>query len=259
VKQTQVGRTALWVKQLPTGPMTAFATGSSLMTAGWSPDGASIVYCDTLGAGTAIFRQRADGLGGRTVLVRDPQYLFEGQLSPDGRWLIAVRSKDPSLPSEVVAMELGRDTVVRSLFPANQSVDNPALSPDGRWLAYDSRKSGRDEVYVQPFPDLDKGIWQVSIDGGVNPTWSPDGERLYFSQNPNNDIFEVDLATRPAFTAGLPRQAASPAARAGTVRPSGFAVGSDGRLLVVAGASAGGDLRLIRVEHLMAGPQWESR
>ena len=50
---------------------------------------------------------------------------------------------------------------------------NAALSPDGRWLAYNSNETGQYEVYVQPFPDVDRGKWQVSTDGGEWPVWKP--------------------------------------------------------------------------------------
>jgi serine/threonine-protein kinase len=55
-----------------------------------------------------------------------------------------------------------------------------ALSPDGRWVAYESTETGRDEIYVRPFPDAEGGKWQVSTGGGFNPKWSPDGDEIFF-------------------------------------------------------------------------------
>jgi hypothetical protein len=56
----------------------------------------------------------------------------------------------------------------------------PDISPDGRWLAYLSDESGRSELYVRPYPDLNQGKWQVSVEGAGAPRWSPDGSALYF-------------------------------------------------------------------------------
>ncbi|HLF24071.1 MAG TPA: hypothetical protein VI565_09140, partial [Burkholderiales bacterium] len=61
-----------------------------------------------------------------------------------------------------------------------KSVQNTArISPDGKWIAYRSSESGRDEVYLKPFPSLD-ARFQVSLAGGLQPVWSPDGRRLYY-------------------------------------------------------------------------------
>ena len=54
------------------------------------------------------------------------------------------------------------------------------LSPDGQWLAYESNASGQYEIYVQPFPDVDQGRWQMSTTGGTRPLWGPDGRELFY-------------------------------------------------------------------------------
>lgn len=57
---------------------------------------------------------------------------------------------------------------------------NAEISPDGRWVAFESDETGRREIYVRPFPDVDAGRWQVSSDGGRTPRWSRDGRELFF-------------------------------------------------------------------------------
>ncbi len=57
---------------------------------------------------------------------------------------------------------------------------NAEISPDGRWMAYQSDRSGSDEIYVRPFPDVDAGMWQVSTAGGVRPLWAPDGREVFY-------------------------------------------------------------------------------
>ena len=56
----------------------------------------------------------------------------------------------------------------------------PALSPNGRWLAYTSNESGRPEVYVRPFPDVDVSPVRVSTEGGSRPLWAHSGRELFF-------------------------------------------------------------------------------
>ena len=69
---------------------------------------------------------------------------------------------------------------------------HPILSPDNHWLAYASDVSGRMEVYVKPYPSLE-GRLRVSANGGTEPLWSPDGERLYFRSEHGRRVFAVDI------------------------------------------------------------------
>jgi Tol biopolymer transport system component len=72
------------------------------------------------------------------------------------------------------------DTTPVPLVASDFTELHPAVSPDGRWLAYTSDESGANEVYVRPFPSATGGRWQVSNSGGSEPVWSPDGRELYF-------------------------------------------------------------------------------
>jgi hypothetical protein len=84
---------------------------------------------------------------------------------------------------------------------------HPALSPDGRWLAYVSEESGQPEVYVQPFPALDSR-WQVSTGGGRAPVWSGNGRELFYQQGmepTSSRLFAVGISTVSGFRADAPR------------------------------------------------------
>ena len=79
----------------------------------------------------------------------------------------------------------------------------PQISPDGRWMAYTSDESGKYEVYVRPFPEVDKGRWQVSTSGGDSPLWSPDGRELFYR---NGDaVMAVSVKTDPTFSLETPK------------------------------------------------------
>jgi len=79
----------------------------------------------------------------------------------------------------------------------------PALSPDGRWLAYASDESGRFEVYVQSFAGLG-GKWQISVDGGREPVWAHNGREIFFRSG--GSVMAADVVTQPAFRVSMPRR-----------------------------------------------------
>jgi hypothetical protein len=75
------------------------------------------------------------------------------------------------------------------------------ISPNGRWLAYVSNESGRDEVYVRAFPEMNTE-WSISTDGGTEPLWSPDGRELFYRNS--DQMLAVSISSTPSFTPGRP-------------------------------------------------------
>jgi serine/threonine-protein kinase len=76
---------------------------------------------------------------------------------------------------------LGPPVETTPLIQAPYSQTHAALSPNGRFLSYASNETGRPKVYVRPYPSVDQGRWQISVEGGVEPRWSADGRELFFS------------------------------------------------------------------------------
>ena len=106
------------------------------------------------------------------------------------------------------------------------------VSPDGRWMAYSSDQSGRNEVYVRPFPNVDDGRWQISREGGFSPVWASDGQELFFRGATQPDMKAVSVETEPTFRPGNPEVLFAAPYRS---RP-GFRewdVAADGRFLMV--------------------------
>lgn len=99
------------------------------------------------------------------------------------------------------------DRTVRPILQSQFRIGWPALSRDGRWLAYASDETGRTEVYVQPYPGLGART-QISAEGGREPAWSPDGRELFYTvrtNGPGLKMMAVSVVTQPAFAAGAPR------------------------------------------------------
>ena len=91
----------------------------------------------------------------------------------------------------------------RPLLQAKYNEAQPQISPDGRWMAYTSDESGQYEVYVRPFPEVEKGRWQVSTSGGDNPLWSRDGRELLYRSG--DAVMAVSVKTEPAFSLETPK------------------------------------------------------
>jgi hypothetical protein len=117
------------------------------------------------------------------------------------------------------------------LFKTPHKERGGELSHDGRWIAYSSDETGRDEIYVQPFPATG-ARWRISTQGGVTPRWRGDDRELFFLDPTQKTIIVVDVRLAPAFSTGEPRSVV-PAPR---IREGGthFDVTADGhRVLIV--------------------------
>lgn len=155
-----------------------FSTGSSNGQPSWSADGKTITFVSNQGGQTHVYEKPADGTGTASPLVVDDAQESMPSFSSDGRYLIFERQA-VAHHREIWSLPLFGE---RKAVPViqNQQFDmlRPALSPDGKWLAYMSPESGRPEVYVVPFVQGSLGKWLVSTAGGRLPRWRHDGREL---------------------------------------------------------------------------------
>src|SRR5262249_12278625 len=140
----------------------------------WSPDGRSI----TSMLPPTLRRQSVDGSGAPETLATTRGATAPYSFSPDGKVLVF---RQDAVETGHDLMRLNVDSrTIEPLLQTTFNELNARISPDGRWLAYQSDESGSPEVYVRPFPDVNAGRWQVSTGGGRVPTWSGDGRELFF-------------------------------------------------------------------------------
>jgi serine/threonine-protein kinase len=206
--------TDIWIKQLPAGPASRLTqhAGEDRSPA-WTPDGRAITFLSDrpIMTGSAskvnpfnVWEQAADGTGEpRLLWGRDgPSDAFP---SPDGRWLVlgASNSTRPSTQREILAAQPGVDSVARRIVATSSDATGAALSPDSRWLAYVSNEQGANEVFVRPFPDVNRGKWQVSSGGGSAPLWARNGRELFYVANRKMNV--VRIHPGPPFSAEPPR------------------------------------------------------
>ncbi len=175
----------------------------------WSPDGKHIVFRVSSAGGFSLGWIRADGVGDTQHLLDSKNNMSISSFFPDGRrlvyqeldadngydlWTLALDVTDPDHPKP------GKPELFLRT-PSNERT--PAVSPDGRWIAYQSDESGRSEVYVRPFPGPG-GKWQISNAGGQIPVWSHNGRELFF-ENLDNRIMETNYEGKnESFVPGKP-------------------------------------------------------
>jgi len=202
------GRADLWVKQLDTdtGPLSLLTLeGEANIRATWSPDSRSLTFSSTrAGNSTAewnydLWTKRADGSGVAELVLDREDSVLEALYSPDGRWLIFREGIFASGFTDIYARL--EDSVAVPLVATDFMEYSPALSPNGQWLAYVSNRSGRDQVYVSPFPDAGSALVPVSADGGTEPVWAHSGRELFY-RNGNNELVAVQVTVEPTFLPG---------------------------------------------------------
>ena len=197
--------TQLWIKELPSGPLSRLTfEGATNFRPSWTPDGRSVLFVSVQTQGADLWIKRADGSRGAELLLDRERNVFEGIWSKDGQWLIFRTDNNDPGRGDILAVRTADSTVVELIASPDAEESSPALSPDDRWLAYVSDESGRREVYVRPFPNVDESRWLVSAGGGLEPLWSHSGRELFYRSG-NNDMVAVEILAGPTFSRGESR------------------------------------------------------
>ncbi len=242
------GGTDIWVKALDRGPLTRLTHwGSQTYRPAWAPDGKAITFVSNHGGIQKLFSVPADGSGAPTVVADPAIGVDEGGWSPDGRWLI-VRS-GVGVRRDIVGFRPGNPTPVPLVVTAFEEF-SPAVSPDGRWIAYVSDESQRPEVYVRPFPETSGARWQVSTAGGLEPVWSRNSRELYF-RNGGGDLVAASIAAGQGFQVESQKILFRALQLHSEVFHQTYAVAPDGRFLFVEGKFES-SAALVRVENWLA-------
>jgi serine/threonine-protein kinase len=169
----------------------------------WSADAGAMWYQKTsLGKPGTLVRLPLDGSADPVEMVRGKAYVQPQGWTPDGRTLIYTRGADDADGYDIWTFDTktGRDAPLVAT-PAGEL--HPALSPDGRWLAYVSTASGHFRVVAKPFA-APGPIVQVSDDGHLEPVWSPDGHTLYYRPEDGRKIFAVSFEAASPPRIGAP-------------------------------------------------------
>ena len=168
----------------------------------WTPDGRRLIFSSERAGARNLYWQAADGTGAVERLTDESQ-----RADRDGR--VARRPPadlhrdGPKTGDDVMQMELDGTHRVTPLVQSSFTERNGIVSPDGRWLAYEANDSGRVEISVRPFPDVNSGHWQVSTAGGTRPLWARSGQELFYV-SPTGALMRVGVERSASWSATTP-------------------------------------------------------
>jgi eukaryotic-like serine/threonine-protein kinase len=171
----------IWVFDLAAAALTRVTIDPGIDEAPvWMADRRRVAFSSQTGGGSGgLFQQLADGSGTAERLRGGANVARPSAISPDGKRLLFTEAVGTT-GADVLMISLDGDHQVQPLVQTPFIDRNGEISPDGRWLAYDSNDSGQYQIYVRPFPDVNQRRWQVSTEGGTQPLWSRNGQELYF-------------------------------------------------------------------------------
>ncbi len=139
----------------------------------WSPDGRRIAFCRRASSQTQLMLKNADGSGGEELVREVPSDVNLWDWSPDGEFILF------SSGSDLWGIPLQGDRMPFRLEETRPHESDGRFAPNGKWIAYDSDETGREEIYVRPFPGPGSK-WQVTSEGGYLPRWLPDGNEILY-------------------------------------------------------------------------------
>jgi Tol biopolymer transport system component len=166
----------------------------------WSPDGERLVFLVSDESPDALWWRRADGTGEAEQLVvgRAP----EG-MTANGQLAFITRKDNDNNDYGISLLDIGSRTVKVLVDAPGSEQHSSRISPDGRWIAYSSNETGRQEVWVEPLPTNGQR-YRMTQTGGRHPLWSPGGSTIYFDQDGQMFRMEISLAVNPP-KAGEPK------------------------------------------------------
>ncbi len=165
----------IWIQDLKDGSKSRLTSDSASYRPTWSRDGSRILYVNGKSTDTRIVSRPWDGSGAESVLLARPN-LAEIAPGPAGG-LSAIRTLDG--PRDIYLAPTDSLAALKPFVTGPPDETNPSVSPDGKWLSYQSNETGSYEVYVRPIPGPGARI-PVSVGGGVLSRWAPDGHTLYY-------------------------------------------------------------------------------
>lgn len=205
----------------------------------WTPDGRRLIFSSERAGGRNLYAQAVDGTGMVERVTESSNEQNMTAVSPDGKLMIYGETR-PTTGVDIMQTPLDGTRVALPLVQTGFSEQNGIVSPDNRWLAYEANESGQFEVYVRPFPDVDRGRWQVSTGGGTRPLWARNGRELFYV-SASGAIMGVAVEQGPAWVAGTPSVVVkegyltTPAGNVGRT----YDISSDGQRFLVVKSAAG--------------------
>jgi Tol biopolymer transport system component len=206
----------IWIRDFQRATVTRLTQDPTADRApAWTPDGQRIIFSSVRTGRNALFWQPANGTGTAEKLLEADSQIVANAVSPDGKLLVYRIGSGNVGGSDLMVLELSDGGPgpspapgigkPRPLVQTSFEEHTADLSPDGRWLAYQSNGSGTFEVYVRPFPDVAGGQWLVSTAGGSEPRWAANGQELFY-RDPKGAVMSVPIRPGATWSMGTPVQ-----------------------------------------------------
>jgi serine/threonine-protein kinase len=167
----------------------------------WTPDGKRIIFESNRTGVFNLYSQAADGTGVAEPLTKSPNAMWPHSISPDGTRIV-LHETQIKTGNDLDVLVMDGKSKPEPLIQTPFSEEHGEISPDGRWLAYDSNESGQQQVYVRPFPNVNGGHWQVSPAGGAKAVWARNGKELFYLSG--RAMMAVPIQMTSSFSAGNP-------------------------------------------------------
>lgn len=174
---TSRSQTDVWVGDIGRGTFTRLTSSGTATDPVWTPDGNRVCYSENP---VDVRCQPFDGSAPSARLFQLDRLSTIAGISRGGEWLLLSMNGQNNGSFDLWTAPNRPPFEAKPLLATPAAEQLAELSPDGRWIAYQSEESGRNEVFVRPFPNVGQARWQVSTSGGGAPRWSKDGRELYF-------------------------------------------------------------------------------
>jgi Tol biopolymer transport system component len=202
------GSTDVWIKQLDRGPLSRLTfDGERNFRPMWAPDGRSVIYMSNRDdASYNLYQRRADGSDSARKILDLKDRINEAVWTPDAKWLVLRMGGATGSTGDryLTAIQPGVDSAPRQLVASRFDAKVISLSSDGKWLAYESTESGREEIVVRPFPEVGSARVQVSSAGGLSPVFSRKRPELFFVNGAGQLVSVPYTVQNGEFRAGEP-------------------------------------------------------
>jgi serine/threonine-protein kinase len=240
---------SIWVYPVSGGaPSRVTFSGKINMRPVWSPDGSRVAWVTIVDSVATINVKRADGIGTTSKLIATSTS-WEAEWSPDAQWIV-YRGSGRQDPDDIYAVRVQGDTTPVPIATTKHYERGATVSPDGRYVAYVSSESGKDEIYVRPFPNAESGRWVVSSGGGLEPRWSRNSQELFYV-SPDEVLYSVAVTLGDRFTHQVPRRLFSVSEYHREPNSRAYDVAPDGRFVMLRGTALTGGAPVL-VENWLA-------
>ena len=242
----------VWILSLDGGTLTRTTFDRDGHDATWTPDGRYITYSSVKSGNLGLYRKRPGSAEAAESLFASIHLTYTGHWLRDGSALVTTGNDlRGDSRSDIAILDSAGRGPLRMVVASPFLEQFPTLSPDGRWLAFSSDQSGDHQVYVRPLTG-DGDQVQVSLTGGTEPLWSPDGKTLYYRGRENgiDAMTAATVRTTPDFAVTARRTLFSMADYVSTTPHTNYAISPDGRTFALVRRNPG--TRIVIIQNLPA-------